>query len=181
MGHTKTRPQNYPHLSDVQIELGVLSPLWHPGTEEGVAAQAQGPGIPKQMLSRSQNPGDRRGGNKGGLVFHTSWAYCREDPCCRDWKVKASGREGGQTRTTRTTDRWTDLGPSCSSYRFSLQLLLPPSPRSSRSLCFPPHPHDSRPPVENSLRCCFPVPKCTREGWAWGVGRNETLHPGHSP
>lgn len=63
MGHTKTRPQNYPYLSDVQIELGVLSLLWHPGTEEGVAAEAQRPGIPKQMLSRSKNPGDRRGCN----------------------------------------------------------------------------------------------------------------------
>lgn len=53
MEHTKPRPQNYRYLSDAQIELGALSPLWHPGTEEGVTAEEQGPGIPKQMLSRS--------------------------------------------------------------------------------------------------------------------------------
>lgn len=45
MGYTKTCPQNYPSLSDAQIELGVLSPLGQLDTEEGVAAEAQGPKI----------------------------------------------------------------------------------------------------------------------------------------
>lgn len=105
MGHTKTRPQNYPYLADAQIELGVLSPLWQLGTEEGGAAEAQGPGILNRNSRGPRTQGTGEEATTGRLVFHTSSAYCREDPCCRGWKVKASGREGGGT-TTRT-DRWT--------------------------------------------------------------------------